>query len=131
MMTLIAVAITVAWGYSSATTFGVEGSTFFWELATLIDIMLLGYWIEMKSVISASSSLQKLVALKPTDARLIKDDDTQEVKIDALEKDDLVLVKPGEKISVDGIITEGESSVNESMVTGESKPVTKSKEILV
>jgi len=126
MMTLIAVAITVAWGYSSATTFGVEGSTFFWELATLIDIMLLGHWIEMKSVVSASSSLQKLVELMPTDARLIKDGDTQEVKIDELEKDDLVLVKPGEKIPVDGIITEGESSVNESMVTGESKPVTKS-----
>ncbi|HKL09407.1 MAG TPA: copper-translocating P-type ATPase [Bacteroidales bacterium] len=126
MMTLIAVAITVAWGYSSATTFGVEGSTFFWELATLIDIMLLGHWIEMKSVVSASSSLQKLVELMPTDARLIKDGDTKEVKIDELEKDDLVLVKPGEKIPVDGIITEGESSVNESMVTGESKPVTKS-----
>ncbi|MGM0407700.1 MAG: heavy metal translocating P-type ATPase, partial [Bacteroidota bacterium] len=128
MMTLIAVAITVAWGYSSATTFGVEGSTFFWELATLIDIMLLGHWIEMKSVVSASGSLQKLVELMPTDARLIKDGDTKEVKIDELEKDDLVLVKPGEKIPVDGIITDGESSVNESMVTGESKPVTKSKE---
>ncbi|MGM0504146.1 MAG: copper-translocating P-type ATPase, partial [Bacteroidota bacterium] len=128
MMTLIAVAITVAWGYSSATTFGVEGSTFFWELATLIDIMLLGHWIEMKSVLSASGSLQKLVELMPTDARLIKDGDTKEVKIDDLEKDDLVLVKPGEKIPVDGIISDGESSVNESMVTGESKPVTKSKE---
>ncbi|MFO7842897.1 MAG: HAD-IC family P-type ATPase, partial [Bacteroidales bacterium] len=128
MMTLIAVAITVAWGYSSATTFGVEGSTFFWELATLIDIMLLGHWIEMKSVVSASGSLQKLVELMPTDARLIKDGDTKEVKIDELEKDDLVLVKPGEKIPVDGIISDGESSVNESMVTGESKPVTKSKE---
>jgi len=128
MMTLIAVAITVAWGYSSATTFGVEGSTFFWELATLIDIMLLGHWIEMKSVVNASGSLQKLVELMPTDARLIKDGDTKEVKIDELEKDDLVLVKPGEKIPVDGVITDGESSINESMVTGESKPVSKSKD---
>ncbi|MCB2196702.1 MAG: copper-translocating P-type ATPase [Bacteroidetes bacterium] len=128
MMTLIAVAITVAWGYSSATTFGVKGSTFFWELATLIDIMLLGHWIEMKSVVNASGSLKKLVELMPTEARIIKDGDTKEVKIDELKQDDLVLVKPGEKIPVDGIITDGESSVNESMVTGESKPVTKSKD---
>jgi len=128
MMTLIAVAITVAWGYSSATTFGVKGSSFFWELATLIDIMLLGHWIEMKSVVNASGSLQKLVELMPTEARLIKGDDTKEVKIDELKQDDLVLIKPGEKIPVDGIITEGESSVNEAMVTGESKPVTKSKD---
>ncbi|MFP4024042.1 MAG: copper-translocating P-type ATPase [Thiohalospira sp.] len=128
MMTLIAVAITVAWGYSSATTFGVEGSTFFWELATLIDIMLLGHWIEMKSVVSASGSLQKLVELMPTDARIIKDGDTKKVKIGELKKDDLVLIKPGEKIPVDGIIYDGESSINESMVTGESKPVTKTKD---
>lgn len=128
MMTLIAVAITVAWGYSSATTFGVKGSTFFWELATLIDIMLLGHWIEMKSVVNASGSLQKLVELMPTEARLIKDGSSKEVKIDELKKDDLLLVKPGEKIPVDGLITEGESSINESMVTGESKPVSKSKD---
>lgn len=128
MMTLIAVAITVAWGYSSATTFGVKGSTFFWELATLIDIMLLGHWIEMKSVVNASGSLKKLVELMPTEARIIKNGDTQDVKIDELKQNDVVLVKPGEKIPVDGIITDGESSVNESMVTGESKPVTKSKD---
>ena len=128
MMTLIAVAITVAWGYSSATTFGLEGSTFFWELATLIDIMLLGHWIEMKSVMGASQSLQKLVALMPSEAHRLKDGETEDVKVDELKKDDKVLVRPGEKIPVDGVITEGESSINESMVTGESKPVKKSKD---
>ncbi|PWD98429.1 heavy metal translocating P-type ATPase [Marinilabilia rubra] len=128
MMTLIAVAITVAWGYSSATTFGLEGSTFFWELATLIDIMLLGHWIEMKSVMGASQSLQKLVALMPSEAHRLKDGETEDVKVDELKKDDKVLVRPGEKIPVDGVITDGESSVNESMVTGESKPVKKSKD---
>ncbi|MFW5687811.1 MAG: copper-translocating P-type ATPase [Bacteroidota bacterium] len=128
MMTLIAVAITVAWGYSSATTFGLEGSSFFWELATLIDVMLLGHWIEMKSVMGASQSLQKLVALIPSEAHRLKDGKTEDVKVDELKTDDKVLVRPGEKIPVDGIITDGESSVNESMVTGESKPVKKSKD---
>jgi len=128
MMTLIAVAITVAWGYSTATTFGMQGSTFFWELATLIDIMLLGHWIEMNSVMGASRSLQKLVELMPAEAHLVKDKNTEDVKLDQLKKDDLVLVKPGEKIPVDGVITDGESNVNQSMVTGESKPVKKSKD---
>ncbi len=127
MMTLIAVAITVAWGYSTATTFGVEGSTFFWELATLIDIMLLGHWIEMKSVLGASQSLQKLVEMMPSEAHLLKNGETVDVKVDQLEKDNQVLVRPGEKIPVDGEIADGESHVNESMVTGESKPVKKAK----
>jgi P-type Cu2+ transporter len=127
MMTLIAVAISVAWGYSSATIFGVEGSTFFWELATLIDIMLLGHWIEMKSVLGASRSLQKLVEMMPSEAHLLKDGETVDVKVDQLKKDDQVLVRPGEKIPVDGEIVDGESHVNESMVTGESKPVKKVK----
>lgn len=128
MMTLIAVAITVAWGYSSATTFGLKGSSFFWELATLIDIMLLGHWIEMKSVMGASQSLRKLVALMPSEAHRLKNGETENVKVDELKKEDKVLVHPGEKIPVDGVITDGESSVNESMITGESKPVKKSKE---
>jgi len=128
MMTLIAVAITVAWGYSSATTFGVEGSTFFWELATLIDIMLLGHWIEMKSVMGASRSLQKLVEMMPTEAHLVQNGETKDIKVDQLKKDDLVLVRPGEKIPVDGIIADGESNVNQSMVTGESQPVKKLKD---
>lgn len=128
MMTLIAVAITVAFGYSSATTFGLEGKKFFWELATLIDIMLLGHWIEMKSVMGASRSLQKLVELMPAEAHLLTKGDTKKVKASELKKDDVVLVHPGEKIPVDGTITEGESSVDESMVTGESKPVKKGKD---
>lgn len=128
MMTLIAVAITVAWGYSSATTFGVKGSTFFWELATLIDIMLLGHWIEMKSILGASRSLQMLVEMMPDEAHLVKNGGTEDVKVDQLKKDDLVMVRPGEKIPVDGVVVEGESNVNESMITGESKPVAKGKD---
>jgi len=128
MMTLIAVAITVAWGYSAATTLGVEGSTFFWELATLIDIMLLGHWIEMKSVLGASRSLQKLVEMMPSEAHLLKNGETVDVKVDQLEKDSRVQVRPGEKIPVDGEVLDGESHVNESMVTGESRPVKKGKD---
>jgi Cu2+-exporting ATPase len=128
MMTLIAVAITVAWGYSAATALGVEGSTFFWELATLIDIMLLGHWIEMKSVLGASRSLQKLVEMMPSEAHLLKNGETVDVKVDQLEKDNRVLVRPGEKIPVDGEVMDGESHVNESMVTGESRPVKKGKD---
>lgn len=126
-MTLIAVAITVAWGYSTATTFGLEGSSFFWELATLVDIMLLGHWIEMKSVLGASRSLEELVKLMPSEAHLLKNGNTVDVKLDELKEGDLVLVLPGEKIPVDGIITDGQSNVNESMVTGEAKPVKKEK----
>lgn len=128
MMTLIAVAITVAFGYSSATTLGLEGKKFFWELATLIDIMLLGHWIEMKSVMGASRSLQKLVEMMPSEAHLLENGDAKEVKVDQLNSGDLVLVRPGEKIPVDGEILDGESTVNESMVTGESKPVKKGKQ---
>jgi len=127
MMTLIAVAITVAWGYSTATTFGLEGSSFFWELATLVDIMLLGHWIEMKSVLGASRSLQELVKLMPSEAHLLKNGNTVDVKLDELNEGDQVVVRPGEKIPVDGIITDGQSNVNESMVTGEAKPVKKEK----
>ncbi|QIA07401.1 copper-translocating P-type ATPase [Draconibacterium halophilum] len=125
MMTLIAVAITVAFGYSTATTFGLKGDSFFWELATLIDIMLLGHWIEMKSVVNASGALQSLIDLMPTEAHLFEDNNTRDVKIDQLKSGDTVLVRPGEKIPVDGKIVEGKSNINESMVTGESKPVSK------
>ncbi|MGO1369821.1 heavy metal translocating P-type ATPase [Senegalia sp. (in: firmicutes)] len=127
MMTLIAMAISVAYFYSTATVFGLEGSDFFWELATLIDIMLLGHWIEMRAVMSASSALDKLAELMPNTAHLFKDGDVVEVDISELKSEDKILIKPGEKIPADGIIVKGSSYINESMLTGESKPVEKSK----
>ncbi|VAX27815.1 Lead, cadmium, zinc and mercury transporting ATPase; Copper-translocating P-type ATPase [hydrothermal vent metagenome] len=126
MMTLIAVAISVAYFYSSAVVFGLEGKVFFWELATLIDIMLVGHWIEMRSVMGASRALEALAKLMPSDAHLLKEDDTMvDVPLSELKSGDKVLVKPGEKIPADGIAIKGQSSVNESMLTGESKPVAK------
>jgi len=126
MMTLISVAISVAYFYSSAVVFGLEGKVFFWELATLIDIMLVGHWIEMKSIMGASKALEELAKLMPSDAHLIKEDDNiVEVPLSELKSGDKVLVKPGEKIPADGVAIKGESSVNESMLTGESKPVNK------
>lgn len=125
MMTLIGFAISVAYFYSSAIVFGLPGKFFFWELVTLIDIMLLGHWIEMKSVISASRSLELLVKLLPSEAHLVDGDKVRDVKLDTLKKDDLVLIKPGEKVPADGTVVEGESYLNESMLTGESKPAKK------
>ncbi|CAN5182892.1 heavy metal translocating P-type ATPase [soil metagenome] len=125
MMTLISMAISVAYFYSSATVFGLEGEDFFWELATLIDIMLLGHWLEMKSVLGASKALQLLVSMMPSEAHRVKGDDVEDVKLEDLQKDDIILIKPGEKVPADGIIVEGESYLNESMLTGESKPVKK------
>jgi len=125
MMTLIATAISAAYFYSSAVVFGLKGEVFFWELATLIDIMLLGHWIEMRSVLGASRALEELVRIMPSEAHLIKNGQTVDVKVETLKPGDRVLVKPGEKIPVDGTVIEGETSVNESMLTGESKPVTK------
>jgi Cu2+-exporting ATPase len=125
MMTLIAVAISVAYFYSSAVVFGLEGKFFFWELATLIDIMLLGHWVEMRSILAASNALEKLAQLMPDEAHLIKGNDIVEVKTGELSKDDIVLIKPGEKIPSDGVIVKGSSYVNESMLTGESRPVEK------
>lgn len=125
MMTLIAVAISVAYFYSSAVVFGLKGKFFFWELATLIDIMLLGHYIEMRSVLGASRALEELVKIMPSEAHLIKNGETVDVKVEQLKPGDRVLVKPGEKIPVDGIVVEGESYVNEAMLTGESKPVVK------
>ena len=127
MMTLIAMAITVAYLYSSATVFGLEGDDFFWELATLIDIMLLGHWIEMRSVLSASKALDKLAALMPDVAHRFTNGETEDVKVDKLQSGDKILVKPGEKIPADGRIAKGSTSINESMLTGEAKPVEKDK----
>jgi len=124
MMTLIAVAITVAYVYSSAVVFGLEGKLLFWELATLIDIMLLGHWLEMRSVMGASRALEKLVELLPSEAHLIQTDGgIEDVPVDALNPGDRVLVKPGEKIPVDGELVKGETSVDLSALTGESVPV--------
>jgi P-type Cu2+ transporter len=125
MMTLIAVAITVAYVYSVAVIFGLEGMDFFWELATLILIMLLGHWIEMKSIMSASRELELLVQLMPSDAHLVHGDHVMDVKTDTLKAGDIILIKPGEKVAADGEISEGKSYLNESMLTGESQPVEK------
>ena len=129
MMTLIAMAISVAYFYSTATVFGLPGMDFYWELATLIVIMLLGHWLEMKSVLGASKALQLLVSMMPAEAhRVKKDGQIEDVKLEVLEKDDIIMIKPGEKVPADGIIVEGSSYLNESMLTGESKPVKKEKE---
>jgi len=127
MMTLIALAIVVAYVYSSAISFGLKGKPFFWELATLIDIMLLGHWIEMRSIMGAGKALEELAKLMPSVAhKIMSDKSVQDIPVSELKIDDLVLVKPGEKIPADGEITEGESDINEAMLTGESKPVRKS-----
>jgi P-type Cu2+ transporter len=127
MMFLIGFAITAAYIYSVAVVFGLKGEDFFWELATLILIMLLGHWIEMKSIAGASKELELLVQLMPADAHMVMPDMVHDVKTDALKENDIILVKPGEKVAADGIILEGESYLNESMITGESKPVQKIK----
>jgi len=124
MMTLIGFAITVAYVYSAATVFGLAGHDLFWELATLIAIMLLGHWVEMKSVSKASDSMESLVELMPQEATKIdQEGNTEVIQASALKKGDHVLIKPGEKIPADGIIIDGKSSVDESMLTGESVPV--------
>jgi Cu2+-exporting ATPase len=126
MMTLIALAISVAYFYSSATVFGVKGEDFFWELATLIDIMLLGHWIEMKSIMGASKALEELAKLMPDEAHKIDDaGNVADVHVSELKHKDKLLIKPGEKIPTDGKIFEGKTSINEAMLTGESKPVSK------
>ena len=126
MMTLIALAITVAYGYSSLVAFGLPGRVFFWELASLIDIMLLGHWIEMRSIMSASGAMEELAKLIPGEAHRLKEDgSTEDVKVSELQAGDKVMVKPGEKIPADGEIEDGTSSINEAMLTGESKPVEK------
>jgi len=128
MMTLVAVAITTAYLYSSAVVFGLTGKMFFWELATLVDIMLLGHWIEMKSVMGASKALEELAKLMPSEAhKLMPDGSARDVPLSELAVGDKVLVKPGEKVPADGAVVEGESSVNEAMLTGESTPVAKTR----
>ncbi len=128
MMTLIAVAITVSYAYSSYIALADSGNGFFWELATLIDIMLLGHWIEMRSILSASKALEELAKLLPNIAhRVSENGDITDVELTEINVNDKILIKPGEKIPSDGEVIEGNSSVNESMLTGESKPVSKKK----
>ncbi|MFZ0548476.1 MAG: copper-translocating P-type ATPase [Candidatus Promineifilaceae bacterium] len=126
MMTLISLAISVAFIYSLATVFFELGESFFWELVTLIDVMLLGHWMEMRSVRQASGALDELAKLMPDTAELIQaDGSTKEVAAGELEAGNKVLVRPGSSISADGTVFDGRSDVNEAMITGESKLVKK------
>ena len=126
MMTLISLAINVAFFYSIAVMLGLKGHTLWWELATLISIMLLGHWIEMRSISQAQGALQELAKLLPDTAILLTDDEsTQEVLVEQLQEGDLILIRPGASIPADGMVQSGKSSVNEAMITGESKPVEK------
>ena len=126
MDTLISVAITSAYLYSSAVVFGLAGEVFFWELATLIDIMLIGHWLEMRSVMGASRALEELARLMPSSAHKVTSDGSiMDVPLDELKLEDRVMIKPGEKVPVDGEIISGRTSIDESMLTGESEPVFK------
>ncbi|MDH5420652.1 MAG: heavy metal translocating P-type ATPase [Acidimicrobiia bacterium] len=126
MMTLISIAISVAYFYSLAVSLGVDGEPFYWELATLLDVMLLGHWIEMRSVQSASKALDDLAAMVPTVAHLV---DTgggiTDVQVASLKVGHRILIRPGEQVPVDGSIVEGSSAMNEAFLTGESRPVTR------
>ena len=125
MMTLISLAISVAFFFSLAVTLGYPGEPLWWELATLVSIMLLGHWVEMRSIFQASGALKELARLLPSTAQRIVADRIEEVAISALAEGDLVLVRPGASIPADGVVREGKSDVNESMITGESVPVEK------
>lgn len=125
MMTLISLAISVAFVFSAAVTLGYPGMPLWEELATLVTIMLLGHWIEMRSIQQAQGALKELAKLLPDIAVRIAGDRTEEVPVSALGNGDMVLVRPGAAIPADGIVREGQSAVNESMITGESRPVHK------
>lgn len=126
MMTLISLAITTAFVYSLFAVFALPGSGFFWEMATLIDIMLLGHWMEMRSVRQASGALNELAKLMPDTAERIRaDGNIEEVSVTALNNGDIVLIRPGASVPADGKIVDGHSELNEAMITGESQPVAK------
>lgn len=128
MMTLVALAISVAFIYSVAIVFGLKGMDFFWELATLIDIMLLGHWLEMRSQMAASKALESLIALLPSKVHVEKNGSVVDIDLKDLKNGDVALIKPGEKLPADGLVIDGSSYVNESMLTGESLPVKKMKD---
>ena len=125
MMTLISLAITVAFGFSVAVTLGVPGMDLWWELATLITIMILGHWIEMRSISQAQGALKELAKLVPDTALRVVGETTEQIPVSALQDNDVVLVRPGASIPADGIVIKGDSAVNEAMITGESRPVDK------
>src|SRR3989344_478277 len=127
MMTLVALAITVGYTFSVAATFLFPGESLYWEISTLISVFLLGHWLEMRAVRGATGALSELAKLIPPTAHLIQNKEIVDVATSDVKKGDRLLVKPGEKIPIDGLVVEGESSVNESMVTGESRPVGKIK----
>jgi Cu2+-exporting ATPase len=126
MMTLVSLGITSAYLYSAATTFFIEGEGFYWELATLVDVMLLGHWIEMRSVGRAQGALAELAKLLPDEAERVRNGEVEKVSIAELKSGDIVLVRPGARVPADGEVAEGETHLDESMLTGESKPVRKS-----
>lgn len=125
MMTLISLAISVAFGFSVAVTLGVPGMDLWWELATLIAIMILGHWIEMRSISQAQGALKELAKLVPDTALRVVGETTEQVLVSTLLEKDVILVRPGASIPADGIVIEGASAVNEAMITGESRPVEK------
>jgi Cu2+-exporting ATPase len=126
MMTLISLAITVAYGYSLAVSLGLDGKPFYWELATLLDVMLLGHWMEMRSVQTASAALEHLAAMVPQVAhRLDANGEVEDVAVDSLHVGDRILLRPGEQVPADGLVAEGASSLNEAFLTGESRPASK------
>jgi P-type Cu2+ transporter len=125
MMTLISLAITVAFVFSLAVTLGYPGEALWWELASLVTVMLLGHWIEMRSISQASGALRELTRLLPSTAQRIVGETIEDVEISALHEGDLVLVRPGDSVPADGVVQSGKSDVNESMITGESVPIEK------
>jgi len=128
MMTLISLAITVAFGFSVAVTLGVPGMDLWWELATLITIMILGHWIEMRSISQAQGALKELAKLVPDTALRVVGETTEQIPVSALRENDVILVRPGASIPADGNVVDGNSAVNEAMITGESRPVEKKSE---
>jgi len=127
MMTLVFLAITVGYVFSVAATFLFPGESMYWEIATLIAVFLLGHWLEMRAVRGATGALSELAKLIPPSAHLLKNGKLEDIETAKVKLKDVVLVKPGEKIPIDGIVINGESSINESMITGESRPVVKKK----